>query len=391
MFKKIRNAIRDGAAYALGVSDSQMNDNVDRLFNENPANHILHGIFEPLFARYIALITRNNSAQRELISLIDKLSKSTTQESNPTYRSICFNMTINSILLYYPVLEKRGGFTSKRLHEYIEREWDYFNDKIGLGGHKSEVESLLTTNRERKLFAEFSGLTDTGLAGIYKPTSKIGAFAVGARKPYYYFGGQAKTPELIQIWRWIFGPNEDSQYERHVQCLEETYLAFHKNTLSIMRGEKETNNTEHQGKKENTQEHYNKYFVHFPCPSCDVKMRLTLPINTSKGRCGKCKSMFVIKGNDSGKIWLEAFKPEHNKESDSDASSASSSITNALSLLGLQMGATESEIKLAYRKKISEYHPDKTHGLGAKIQKIALEETQNLNNAVELLKRSGLL
>jgi DnaJ like chaperone protein len=57
---------------------------------------------------------------------------------------------------------------------------------------------------------------------------------------------------------------------------------------------------------------------------------------------------------------LERFKPADAKYSDDD------SIEQAYVTLGLEPGANAYEIKLAYRKLISQYHPDKLEGAGVR-------------------------
>ena len=389
MFKKIKDAIKDGTTYALGISDSQMTKDAQRAFEIDPANHILHGFFEPIFTRHTELIIHNKK-QINLIRLIDVLIKNIDSDPAATYRSICFNFTVDSICSFHPSLVEDGYFSSNPLSDYIEREWGFFDSKIGLGVHKSQVETLLAIDRERRIFAGQIGKTDGVLADIYALTGKIGAFAVEIRKPFYTFAGKTKMPDLIQVWRWIFGPHKDRLYERHALEFANIYVEFHKSTLSIMGLDKEAQSTEQPKRSEKIHEQDKGYFVTFPCPTCRVTMRLNLPINSSKGRCGKCKATFVIKGDDKGNIWPEAVHEEHSHAS-YNSSSGSREITDALFLLGLEWGATREEIKTAYRKKVSEYHPDKVHGLGEKIQQIALEETQKLNKAVEELRNNGML
>ncbi|MCB4796118.1 J domain-containing protein [Pseudomonas sp. NP21570] len=390
MFKKIRDAIKDGTAYALGLSESQMAKQAKQAFETDPANHVLHGFFEPIFTRHAELIIRNNK-QNKLIHLIDTLIKNTDSDPAITYRSACFNFTIDSICLFYPSLNEKSYFSSSYLSEYIEREWTFFDSAIGLGIHKSKVETLLTNDREKRVFAGQIGMKGGDLTDIYALTGRIGAFAVEIRKPFYVFGGKTNMPDLIQVWRWIYGPHKDHQYEHHTQDFGKLYVEFHQSTLSIMGLDKDPITTEQQSRNEKIHEQDKGYFVTFPCPTCRVKIRLNLPINNSNGRCGKCKANFVIKGDDTGGIWLEAIHEQDSQSSNSNPSSGSREIADALSLLGLQWGATKNEIKNAYRKKVSEYHPDKVQGLGDKIKKIALEETQNLNKAVEILRNNGLL
>lgn len=56
-------------------------------------------------------------------------------------------------------------------------------------------------------------------------------------------------------------------------------------------------------------------------------------------------------------------------------------------VLGVSVGATQSEIEKAYKKRIREYHPDQVHQLGKELQQVAREKTQEINSAYETLKK----
>lgn len=45
--------------------------------------------------------------------------------------------------------------------------------------------------------------------------------------------------------------------------------------------------------------------------------------------------------------------------------------------------ASLDEVKLAYRRRITEYHPDKTSGLGDELRKLAEEKTKLINTAYD--------
>ena len=63
-----------------------------------------------------------------------------------------------------------------------------------------------------------------------------------------------------------------------------------------------------------------------------------------------------------------------------------SNIAKCYELLDLNPKATPSEIKMAFKKKMSSYHPDKVSGLGEKLLKVAEEETKLINIAYQILK-----
>lgn len=62
-------------------------------------------------------------------------------------------------------------------------------------------------------------------------------------------------------------------------------------------------------------------------------------------------------------------------------------VNSAYKILGIDVNASISEIKKAYRKKAVEFHPDKVEHLGEDIRKGAEEKFKNLNEAYEQLKK----
>jgi hypothetical protein len=54
-------------------------------------------------------------------------------------------------------------------------------------------------------------------------------------------------------------------------------------------------------------------------------------------------------------------------------------------ILGVLPTASFSEIKTAYRKRMTEYHPDKVAALGSALRELAEEMTKQINNAYEEL------
>ncbi len=63
------------------------------------------------------------------------------------------------------------------------------------------------------------------------------------------------------------------------------------------------------------------------------------------------------------------------------------SIDEAYSILEVNGNSNSEEIKTAYKKKIKEYHPDRLSGLGAELQQLAHQKTQEINSAYNLLKK----
>jgi DnaJ-class molecular chaperone len=87
----------------------------------------------------------------------------------------------------------------------------------------------------------------------------------------------------------------------------------------------------------------------------------------------------------------------HNKSSDSNQHNTfddrldelKSNIAKCYEILEVPQNATPSEIKAAFKKKMSSYHPDKVSGLGEKLRKVAEEESKLINVAYQNLKSEG--
>jgi DnaJ like chaperone protein len=67
---------------------------------------------------------------------------------------------------------------------------------------------------------------------------------------------------------------------------------------------------------------------------------------------------------------------------------APSRLADAYTALGLESDATDAEVKRAYRRLVSENHPDKLRakGLPESMRSIAEERTREINVAYELIK-----
>ncbi len=66
------------------------------------------------------------------------------------------------------------------------------------------------------------------------------------------------------------------------------------------------------------------------------------------------------------------------------------SIEEAYSVLGVKSSASDKDVKRAYRKLMSEHHPDKlvAKGLPEEMMKVATEKTKEIQGAYDLIKKS---
>lgn len=62
---------------------------------------------------------------------------------------------------------------------------------------------------------------------------------------------------------------------------------------------------------------------------------------------------------------------------------------DAYTILGVPRSASPEEIRTAYRARMQEYHPDKVAHLGAELQQLALEKSQQIQRAYHQLQQAG--
>ncbi|MGB9851792.1 MAG: J domain-containing protein [Candidatus Kapaibacteriota bacterium] len=84
----------------------------------------------------------------------------------------------------------------------------------------------------------------------------------------------------------------------------------------------------------------------------------------------------------------EAFRNSTKVNSPSETTFQNISLEKAYNILGLGIDATFEEVKIAYKKKVREYHPDFVENLGKEIQDLAKKKIQEINYAYELIKKA---
>jgi len=82
---------------------------------------------------------------------------------------------------------------------------------------------------------------------------------------------------------------------------------------------------------------------------------------------------------------LNAIKTNHSQKEESIYKNVDSdSIENRwFEILEISRSASKEEISLAYKKKISQYHPDKVSSLGKDLQALAEEKSKEINAAYD--------
>ncbi|MCQ8116060.1 J domain-containing protein [Methylomonas rosea] len=109
-----------------------------------------------------------------------------------------------------------------------------------------------------------------------------------------------------------------------------------------------------------------------------------MPIDGNKARCRKCYAQFKLDIDEHRNVYITEIKLPEDEQS-------IKSLADCYLILGLNADAIPMDIKAAYKKKISEYHPDRVGVLGIKIQQIAEEETRQINAAYAMLQEHGMV
>ncbi len=78
---------------------------------------------------------------------------------------------------------------------------------------------------------------------------------------------------------------------------------------------------------------------------------------------------------------------EKNKEQETQESNQKMNKASAYRVIGVNGNANVNEIKSAFRKKMKEYHPDKTIHLSEIEKKLYLEKAKDIISAYEYLKK----
>ena len=114
--------------------------------------------------------------------------------------------------------------------------------------------------------------------------------------------------------------------------------------------------------------------------------RLPLPAPpTFAGVCG----IFGVSKSDFKNL-AAAIKGEvHHRRSGRSGKDKSITTTDAYAVLGVSANTTNAEIKKAYRRLLSQHHPDKlvSKGLPEEMMKIATQRTHEIRQAYEKIKQ----
>lgn len=87
---------------------------------------------------------------------------------------------------------------------------------------------------------------------------------------------------------------------------------------------------------------------------------------------------------------LEMLKAQHSFSGSGQHASSADALADAYKAIGVEASATDKEVKRAYRKLMSQHHPDKmiAKGVPAEMLAIATEKTQEIQSAYDIIEKS---
>lgn len=117
------------------------------------------------------------------------------------------------------------------------------------------------------------------------------------------------------------------------------------------------------------------------CPVCSQQIRFNLPLSGNHAQCRKCTARFKLDVDANHNVYITEIKPPEPEQEP-----GINSIEACFAILDISDDALPMDIRAAYKKRISEYHPDKVELLGGKIKQLAEEETRLINQAYAMLE-----
>lgn len=372
MLKKFRKSLHDTIGYALTGIDRRNFLEPKPQADFDIESHPIHGLFTPIFKRYVAIERRAPSMVRSKIDEVLHKAGCLT----PTNSSLLnLSLAVYAVLL---ILQSSKGGKDEPIHEDIlaavEREWAYALKKADSLSIKAPLTEQLGNLTDREAFLIHNGNPDrtTPANELYYPRAKVFGFLLSLRNDSFgalVAGGCDRNGQFA--WNWAYGRILDKHLARLGDELRDLVA-----TVVVDTGELYGLDADDvQAPPEE---------VILPCPNCGTRLRLALSPKAMMGKCGACKEAFQVL-MDSNRISLAAIPTPPPVAPHDDL------VLTALAVLGIQGRVGPAEIRAAYRKRMSEYHPDKVSNMGPKIRALAEEETKDINIAMGFLRNAGYL
>jgi len=141
---------------------------------------------------------------------------------------------------------------------------------------------------------------------------------------------------------------------------------------------------------EGNQQNQDASHLLFECLSCSKTVRLDFPFKASSFRCPTCKDKYVIHTLSASSPIFVIVPMARHKQADEPSPQPPempADVKKAIELFEMDAAASFAEIKAAYRKCMSQYHPDKVLHLGLDLRTLAEAKTKEYNLAFETIQR----
>lgn len=122
--------------------------------------------------------------------------------------------------------------------------------------------------------------------------------------------------------------------------------------------------------------------IAFACARCSASIRLSLPAPAEAIRCPRCRHGYrvsTVSLDPTVVLLLSDSAP---------ARTARKVAPSAFAVLELEPTQDLARVRLAYRRLVGQYHPDKVAGLGSELRRLAESKTRELIRAYESLEKS---
>lgn len=367
MLKGFRKTLHDRLGYALAGLDWK--DRPTPVEESDHGPHPIQGLFRPIFERYVSIERRAPSTLRTLID--EALLKAGCM--TPTNSSLLnLNLTVYSVLL---LLEAGADVHSVPLPadliRLIERECEVVIRRSATVNLKGSLSELIGNTTDRHAFAtHYASPTARASADdlFYSRATVISFLASLRSETFRAVASESKRLDGLFMWRWSYARGLDKNFMRLQQEIHGLVEAVRKDTLALYGIEAKPTPDE----------------AILPCPSCTRRIRFALPPKALIGRCGACKQTFEVVIDAHTVTLKSVVEPSKPRQQ-------GLAIQEALAVLGLAGEPSRAELKAAFRKRMSEYHPDKVSTLGPKIKALAEQECKEINSAMDTLRQAGMI
>ena len=126
----------------------------------------------------------------------------------------------------------------------------------------------------------------------------------------------------------------------------------------------------------------------FGCINCNSNIRINFPLKSMSFNCPSCQRKYGVKSTGNfEKVYVIYPKSLNNENKySSEKQKIPEEIIKALHVFELNKDVTFEEVKAIYRKRITQYHPDKVSHLGEEFKRLAEEKSKFYNEAYVLIQ-----